>query len=298
MVKLEKMENVMKHQQHQPKAAQPSVQQGADFKSTGVKSGLGDDLKHAGVMVGVMITRAMKRSAASGVKSGQGDAEFKIEDTVERGYLKPAAAGGSTQSTHFVAPQQPERVHSSGSKALPEPSPLAVVTATQKIQTEYEHAMKLVTAMQKIKKEHDEIQKQLTSPWRQDKKSLQEKDQKLEQSMGKLEKMENEMKQQHQPPTQQGASVKSADATSMLGDELEHPSVMVGAIMTGAMKTKKEKAKTAKKSVSVVPAREANSSAEDIVTEVANLRSDAKVMRARILSLEEEEKAREDKEAA
>ena len=60
----------------------------------------------------------------------------------------------------------------------------------------------LIAAMTKLKKDHAYIQKQLQSPWRQDKKGLQDKDKLLTRQMAKLEGAMQTMKQSkaHAPP--------------------------------------------------------------------------------------------------
>lgn len=63
-------------------------------------------------------------------------------------------------------------------------------------------AQAVIAALNKVKKDHTYIEKQLKSPWRQDKKKLEEKDKLLADRMAKLESMNNEMKKKfaQQPP--------------------------------------------------------------------------------------------------
>jgi len=62
---------------------------------------------------------------------------------------------------------------------------------------ELKKAQSLAAAMLQLKKNHAYVQKELQSPWRQDKKELQEKDKMLTQQMSKLEGAMQAMKKEH-----------------------------------------------------------------------------------------------------
>ena len=65
---------------------------------------------------------------------------------------------------------------------------------------EFARAKGLMMAMQKLKHAHAKIEKALQSPWRQDKKALKDKEQKLTEQMAKLETAESQIKKKFQSP--------------------------------------------------------------------------------------------------
>ena len=97
------------------------------------------------------------------------------------------------------------------SPASPRPSASAPRPHSRMSPADLKRAHAVIAALNKVKKDHTYIKKQLKSPWRQDKKKLEEKDKLLADRMAKLEDMEDEMKKKFSQHRHTSSAQRSAE---------------------------------------------------------------------------------------